>query len=88
MQLDKGYKLQMWLADFVYVLICIVAALVLSLLSNIPVLGVLFGLALAVFYIAVAVLSPLFAGLVQAAYYEEITGTAESSVPAEEYAGD
>ena len=71
----KGYKLQMWLADFVYVLIFGAAVLVLGLLSAIPVLGVLFVLVLVVLYIAFVALAPLFAGLVQAAFYEEIAGT-------------
>ncbi len=68
----KGYKLQMWLADFVYVLMFFVACLVLGLFAAIPVLGILFTLALVVLYIAFFALSPLFAGLVQAAFYEEI----------------
>ena len=80
----KGYKLQMWLADFLYVLIIFVAALLLGLLATIPVLGVLFGLALVVLYVVAAALSPLFVGLVQAAFYEEITGTAEKAALAEE----
>lgn len=80
----KGYKLQMWLADFLYVLIIFVAALVLGLLAKIPVLGVLFGLALVVLYVGAAVLSPLFVGLVQAAFYEEITGTVENAAAADE----
>lgn len=71
----KGYKLQMWLADFVYVLLFGAAVLVLGLLSAIPVLGVLFVLVLVVLYIAFVALSPLFVGLVQAAFYEEIAGT-------------
>ena len=71
----KGYKLQMWLADFVYVLIFGAAVLVLGLLAAIPVLGILFVLALVVLYIAFVALSPLFIGLVQAAFYEEIAGT-------------
>jgi hypothetical protein len=48
------------------------------------VLGVLFGLVLAVLYIAVTVLSPLFVGLVQAAFYEEITGAEKVTAPVEE----
>ena len=67
-----GYKLQMWLADFVYILIFFVAVIILALLSAIPYLGVLFALVLAVLYIAFCALAPLFAGLVQAAFYEEI----------------
>ncbi len=72
-QKTKGYKLQMWLADFVYVIIFFVAVLVLALLSAIPFLGLLFALVLVVLYIAFIALAPLFGGLVQAAFYEEIT---------------
>lgn len=71
-QRTNGYKLQMWLADFVYVLMFFVAVFVLGLLSGIPVLGVLFALALVVLYIGFIALAPLFTGLVQAAFYEEI----------------
>lgn len=69
----KGYKLQMWLADFVYVIIFFLAVLILSLLAMIPVLGILIALVLFVAIVAFAALAPLFAGLVQAAFYEEIT---------------
>ena len=72
-QKTKGYKLQMWLADFVYVLFFIAAVIVLGLLSAIPYLGILFALALIFIYIAFVALAPLFAGLVQSAFYEEIT---------------
>lgn len=77
-QKTMGYKLQMWLADFVYILMFWVACFVLGLFSAIPVLGVLFMLALVVLYIAFIALAPLFAGLVQAAFYEEINSTAIS----------
>lgn len=75
-QKTKGYKLQMWLADFVFVLIVIAADLVLGILALIPILGLLFVLALIVLNIAVVALLPLFIGLVQAAFYEEITAPA------------
>lgn len=75
-QKTNGYKLQMWLADFVYLLIFMAAAIVLGLLSAIPVLGLVFALALFVLYIGFIALAPLFGGLVQAAFYEEINGTA------------
>lgn len=77
-QKTKGYKLQMWLADFVYIIVCFVVGLVLGLLSAIPYLGILFGLVLFVFILAVAALGSLFVGLVQAAFYEEINSTAVS----------
>lgn len=75
-QKTMGYKLQMWLADFVYVILFWVAAFVLGLFSAIPVLGLLFALVLIVLDIAFIALAPLFAGLVQAAFYEEINSTA------------
>ena len=77
-QKTMGYKLQMWLADFVYVLLFVVAVFVLALFCAIPVLGILFALVLIVLYIAFILLAPLFAGLVQAAFYEEITSEAVS----------
>ena len=70
----NGYKLQMFLADFAYILIIFVAFFILGLLTAIPALGVLIALVMVVLYIAVIALSPLFVGLVQAAFYEEING--------------
>ena len=73
-QKTNGHKLQMFLADFVYLAAFWVAILILALLSGIEYIGVLFGLILFVLYIVFVALAPLFAGLVQAAFYEEITG--------------
>ena len=72
-QRTKGYKLQMWLADFVYALMFVLAMIVLALFTAIPLLGTLIALAMVVLYIAFIALAPLFAGLVQAAFYEEIS---------------
>ena len=69
----KGYKLQMWLADFVHIAIFVVAFLILSLFAKIPYIGVLFNLVKIVVCIIYIALVSLFAGLVQAAFYEEIT---------------
>lgn len=77
-QKTHGYKLQMWLADFAYVLLFVAAIIVLGILSIIPILGVLFTLAIVLLFIAFIALAPLFSGLVQAAFYEEITSTAVS----------
>ena len=68
----EGYKLQMWLADFVYAFAFGVVVFILGLLAIIPIIGILFGLILFVLYVAFAALAPLFSGLVQAAFYEEI----------------
>ena len=69
----NGFKLQMWLADFVYVLLFIVAVLVIGLFARIPYIGILFSIALFVLVVVFIALAPLFSGLVKAAYYEEIT---------------
>ena len=69
----KGYKLQMWLADFVHAAIFAVAFLIISLLAKIPYIGILFTLVLVILCIVYFALVALFAGLVQAAFYEEIT---------------
>lgn len=69
----NGYKLQMWLADFIYALLFAAAFLVLALFSLIPFIGALFGFVLFLLWLAFLALSPLFTGLVQAAFYEEIT---------------
>lgn len=68
----QGYKLKMWAADILLPVCIFVIALVLGLLSEIPVLGILFGLALFVFIVCAVALYPLYRGLIQAAFYEEI----------------
>ena len=77
-QKTKGYKLQMWLADFVFVLVIFAANIVLAILCLIPLLGILIALAMFLANVVVIALAPLFVGLVQAAFYEEITATAVS----------
>lgn len=78
----EGYKLKMWLADFLLGVAFVVVSLVLTLLGMIPYLGVLFALILFVLSIAYIVLAPLFLGLVQAAFYEEITNpTMDANAP-------
>lgn len=73
-QKTGGYKLQMWLADFVYSAIFCVIIFVLSLLSLIPYVGILFMLIMFLVYLVIFAFAPLFGGLIQAAFYEEITG--------------
>ena len=70
-QKTNGYKLQMFLAEFLFGLVFGLACIILAL---IPVLGLL------VILIAVA-LAPLFMGLVQAAFYEEIVGSNATFCP-------
>lgn len=68
----NGYKGKMFCADLLVGVAIFVCILVLGLLSAIPYIGVLFGLILFLFVLAATALSPLFLGLVQAAFYEEI----------------
>ncbi len=80
-QKTDGYKMQMFLADFVYILLYWAATFVLGMLSGIPGVGPLFVLALLVLSIAFIALSPLFIGLVQAAFYEEINNKSVKYCP-------
>ena len=68
----EGYKLKMWGADILVFLILWGAFFILGLLCAIPVIGALFALVTTLAWLAVVALSPLFFGLVQAAFYEEI----------------
>ena len=73
----KGYKGKMLGAHLLIYGILFVAGLVLTLLSQIPVLGILFGFANVVVSIATALFLNLFLGLVQSAFYEEINANRE-----------
>lgn len=68
-----GYKGQMFLADFAYLVAYIIVNAILGALAGVEAIGVLFALVQVVLSLAFSALSPLFAGLVQAAFYEEIT---------------
>ncbi len=72
-QRTNGYKAKMWLADFLYLIILWLAGFILGILSSIPFIGFIFSLATFVLVILAMAFSPLFLGLVQAAFYEEIT---------------
>lgn len=67
-----GYKAKMFWADVLVGVAIFVVSLVLGLLCAIPYVGVLFGIILFLFTVAAGVLTPLFMGLIQAAFYEEI----------------
>lgn len=67
-----GYKGKMFLADFLVYILIFAVDLVLGLLSAIPYVGILFGLIVFLFNLVSSALMPLFMGLVQAAFYEEI----------------
>ena len=74
MKMTNGKKLQMWLADVVFVAAPGVVCFVLGLLSIIPVLGTLFSLVSALFILALILFGTIFAGLYQASFFnaEEI----------------
>lgn len=73
MELTKGYKGKMFLTDVVVFAAIFVAGLLLFLLSLIPFVGVVFGFILVLFGIAVGIFLPLLCGLINAAWFEEIT---------------
>lgn len=77
----NGYKLKMWGADVLFFVAIWVVSFILGLLSAIPYIGILFGIVSAVVTIAVSALSPLFLGLVQAAFYEEISNPTPVQAP-------
>ena len=78
----KGYKLQMWLSDFVIDVLYWIVIAIIGALAAIPYIGFLFGLVLFVLGVLYAALRPLFSGLVQAAFYEEITNPTPVPAPA------
>lgn len=71
MQMTKGKKGQMFLADFCIGIIIGVVSLVLGLLSLIPFIGILFTLILIIFAILVALFIGIFQGLYKAAFYDD-----------------
>ena len=78
----QGYKGKMLGADLLIYGILIVAGLLLSLLSAIPFIGVLFGFVNVVVTIVSVLFLNLFMGLVQSAFYEEINANrANAQIP-------
>ena len=69
MELTKGKKLQMWLADFLYAVITGVAGMILGLFSAIPYIGSLFMIVTVFYYIILFVFGPLFQGLYRAEFF-------------------
>ena len=81
----KGYKLMMFLTDLLIAAAITVAIIILASLSAIPYAGILFGIILILFIIALIMFLPLFTGLVEAAFYQETksgTFTAATYKPA------
>ena len=71
-QRTMGWKGKMFGADILIVVFFYVAFLILLLLARIPYAGIVFAILLVLFVILFCLLAPLFIGLVQAAFYEEI----------------
>ena len=71
-QRTRGWKFKMWATDILLPVIVFLIVLILALLGRIPYIGVLFNLVLFLFVLCYAALAPLYSGLIQAAYYEEI----------------
>lgn len=80
-QMTQGYKGKMFGADILIYVALWVAVLLLGLLAQIPYVGVLFLIVAVLLLLCAAVLLPLFLGLVQAAFYEEITNPTPVALP-------
>ena len=82
MEMTKGKKMQMFLADLCFGGGIFVVFFVLGLLCAIPVVGILFMLIAIVASIAVALFSSIFQGLYQTYFYMQATATETQSQPA------
>ncbi|MBR3995500.1 MAG: hypothetical protein IKI97_09510 [Clostridia bacterium] len=69
MELTRGKKLQMWLADFFYAIITGLISLILGLFCMIPFIGSLFMIVTIFYFIILFVFGPLFRGLYKAEFY-------------------
>lgn len=68
--MTSGLKAKMFWSEFIVVVAWFVAALVLALFAEIPYIGGIFGLALAVVNIACVLFVPIFLGLIRAGFYD------------------
>ena len=68
----KGYKGKMFLTDLLVVLCIAVVMIILNFLGKIPAVGVVFSFIKNLVNIVISLLTPLFFGLIRAAWYEEI----------------
>lgn len=71
MKMTNGKKLQMWLADIIFVVAPTIVGLILGLLAAIPVLGSIFGLASLLVSLAIALFGSIFTGLYKASFFNE-----------------
>ncbi len=72
MKLTKGYKGNMFLTYLVFGVAIWIVIFVLSMLTAIEVLSMVFGFLLLLAVLILVLFAPLFAGLLQAAFYDEI----------------
>ncbi len=70
----KGYKLLMFLTDLLICAAIAVIVLILTLLSDIRHIGIIFAVILSLFLVALYLFLPLFFGLIKAAFYQETRG--------------
>ncbi len=80
-EMTKGLKAKMFWSEILIPVAVYIIVFVVGLLAMIPVLGILFGLALFIFLVLVAVLSPIFLGLIRAGFYD---GAEKALAPKEE----
>lgn len=71
MEMTKGKKGQMFLADLCFFGGIFVVSFVLGLFCIIPIIGILFALVSIAFSIVVSLFSPIFVGLYSAAFYDD-----------------
>ena len=83
-KMTKGLKGQMFVADLLLNVGIYVAALILGMLSAIPYIGSIFGIAAIVFVIAVILFKDVFTGLYSAAFYKMPVANRENLVSIEE----
>ena len=76
MRMTQGYKGTMFAADIIVCVVYAVVAVLLSLLAHIPYLGIIFAIALLLLNIAFGVFGSLVFGLIEAAFYDEISAGA------------
>ena len=80
MEMTKGKKGQMFLADLCFFGGIFVVSFVLGLFCIIPIIGILFALVIIAFSIVVSLFSPIFVGLYSAAFYDD--AEVQEEVPA------
>ncbi|NCB73977.1 MAG: DUF975 family protein [Clostridia bacterium] len=73
MKQTQGYRGKMFGADAFIIGGIVVACILLTLLSMIPYMGIIFSIIYFLFSIAVSIFCPLVLGLIQAAFYDEIS---------------